>query len=120
MMRVSSRPCHEIAGNLPIQFAFPIDSGLDHWKELRDVLDLVQSSWQDQMRARHRLSKFANSSTLSQALMRSTATPWNFREYRFRLSTRVSSPGKCAHREWANSRGHSSLCPLNLCPDLCF
>jgi hypothetical protein len=33
---------------LPIQFAFPIDSGLDHWKELRDVLDLVQSSWQVQ------------------------------------------------------------------------
>src|SRR5271170_7686214 len=33
---------------------------------------------------------------------------WNFREYRFRLSTRVSSPGECAHRECANSRGHSS------------
>jgi hypothetical protein len=32
---------------------------------------------------------------------------WNFREYRFRLSTRVSSPGECAHRECANSRGQS-------------
>jgi two-component system LytT family sensor kinase len=32
---------------------------------------------------------------------------WNFREYRFLLSTRVSSPGECAHRECANSRGHS-------------
>jgi predicted nucleic acid-binding protein len=41
--------------------------------------------------------------------MRSTAMRWNFREYRFLLSTRVSSPGECAHRECANSRGHSSL-----------
>jgi hypothetical protein len=40
--------------------------------------------------------------------MRSTAMRWNFREYRFRLSTHVSSPGKCAHRKCANSRGHST------------
>jgi len=33
---------------------------------------------------------------------------WNFREYRFLLSTRVFSPGQCAHRECVNSRGHST------------
>src|SRR6202790_998521 len=41
--------------------------------------------------------------------MRSTAMRWNFREYRFLLSTGVSSPGECAHRECANSRGHSKF-----------
>src|ERR1700739_3213313 len=41
--------------------------------------------------------------------MRSTAMRGNFREYRFLLSTRVSSPGECAHRECDNSRGHSIL-----------
>src|SRR6266849_4756658 len=40
--------------------------------------------------------------------MRSTAVRWNFREYRFPLSTRGSSPGECAHRECDNSRGHSN------------
>lgn len=54
-------------------------------------------------------SSLANSSTLSQVPMRSTAMRWNFREYRFRRSIRVSSPGECAHRECANSREHSTL-----------
>jgi hypothetical protein len=54
-------------------------------------------------------SSLANASTLSQVFMRSTAMRWNFREYRFLLSTRVSSPGECAHRECANSRGHSTF-----------
>jgi hypothetical protein len=40
---------------------------------------------------------------------------WNFREYRFLLSTRVSSPGECAHRECANSRGHSISRQKYLC-----
>src|SRR5262249_13559025 len=40
--------------------------------------------------------------------MRSTAVRWNFREYRFRLSTCAPSPAKCAHRECANSRGQST------------
>jgi hypothetical protein len=37
-------------------------------------------------------SSLASSPTLSQLFMRSTAMRWNFREYRFRFSTRASSP----------------------------
>lgn len=36
--------------------------------------------------------------------MRSTAIRWNLREYRVRLSIRVSLPGKCAHPHSLNSK----------------